>query len=312
MSRDGRRSRRAYLLRLVVSAAILAVLVAWLPWADLIGAIRRVSPALWALVLLGFLAGHAASALKWSWLLQACGARTRFAGVLRAHGAGLAGNLVLPSLVGGDVVRAGLAARGDEIERVAVGTVADRVLDTAALLALIAAGVPFLPALSGAGGRLLPGLAAVLGLGAAFATGLWLLTRARLPRRLRRPAARLREATAALLRHPGRAIAAGLAAVAVQAAFVLLAVALGRAMELTLPLAAWFVLWPLAKLAALVPVSLGGIGVREVAWSALAAPFGVAPVLAVGLALVWDTVLVAGGLAAGAAALWTPDAKGRP
>ena len=307
------RARRVFLLRLSVSAAILTGLVAWLPWTELTGAIRRVSPALWGLTVLAFLAGHALSALKWSWLLAACGAHARLKGVLRAHGAGLAGNLFLPSLVGGDVIRAGLAARGGEVERVAVGTVADRALDTAALFVLIAFGALFLPTVPGAAvGRLLPGLLIVLGLGAFFAMIAWLWVRGRLPRRLQQPAARVRQASFALLRHPGRTLAAGLGAVAVQAAFVLLAVLLGRAMGLTLPLAAWFVLWPLAKLAALVPVSLGGIGVREVAWSALAAPFGVAPSLAVAVALVWDTVLVAGGLAAGAAALWAPNAKGRP
>jgi hypothetical protein len=57
--------------------------------------------------------------------------------------------------------------------------------------------------------------------------------------------------------------------------------------------------WPLAKLSGLLPVSQGGIGVRELALAALAAPFGAPPVLTVAVGLVLETIVVASGLAAG-------------
>ena len=69
-----------------------------------------------------------------------------------------------------------------------------------------------------------------------------------------------------------------------------------------IPLAAWFLVWPLSKLAALVPISLGGLGVREATLAALLVPFGIAPALGVVTALLWQTVLLAGGLFAGG--LW--------
>ncbi|PYU09947.1 MAG: TIGR00374 family protein, partial [Acidobacteria bacterium] len=57
-----------------------------------------------------------------------------------------------------------------------------------------------------------------------------------------------------------------------------------------MPLRAWLFAWPLAKLSALLPVTQGGIGVREVALAALAAPFGAAPVLTVAVGLVWEAI----------------------
>src|SRR2546422_3892717 len=67
------------------------------------------------------------------------------------------------------------------------------------------------------------------------------------------------------------------------------------------PLRAWLFAWPLAKISALLPVTQGGIGVREVALAALVAPFGAAPVLTVAVGLVWEAIIVAGGLLAGLA-----------
>ncbi len=48
----------------------------------------------------------------------------------------------------------------------------------------------------------------------------------------------------------------------------------------------------------MLPVSFGGLGVREAAFAALVAPFGPES-LAVAQSLVWQSVLIAGGLAAG-------------
>jgi uncharacterized membrane protein YbhN (UPF0104 family) len=65
----------------------------------------------------------------------------------------------------------------------------------------------------------------------------------------------------------------------------------------------WLFAWPLAKLAALLPLTQGGIGVREAALVALLAPFGAAGTLVLAAGLVWEGVIVAGGLIAGLAAL---------
>ena len=61
----------------------------------------------------------------------------------------------------------------------------------------------------------------------------------------------------------------------------------------------WLLVWPLAKLLALVPLTLGGLGLREAGLAALLAPFGVAATLAVAAGLGWESIVIGSGLAAG-------------
>jgi uncharacterized membrane protein YbhN (UPF0104 family) len=125
----------------------------------------------------------------------------------------------------------------------------------------------------------------------------------RSPERLKKIATRIREALDALLAAPAKALAAlGISAL-VQCSFVGLNIALARSIGIELQAAAWMLAWPLAKLVALIPVSLGGIGVREVALAVFLAPFGVEAPLAVAQSLAWEAVLVAAGLLSGALAL---------
>jgi uncharacterized membrane protein YbhN (UPF0104 family) len=72
---------------------------------------------------------------------------------------------------------------------------------------------------------------------------------------------------------------------------------------LALPLRTWLFAWPLAKLAAVLPLTQGGIGVREAALVALLTPFGAPGHLVLAAGLVWEGVVIAGGLIAGAVAI---------
>src|SRR4051794_31524811 len=121
----------AWLVRVAVSAAILAVIFHFVPVAEVWREARALSLPLWLGGLAIFLAGHAAAAAKWRLLI---GPGIGFAEAFRAHLAGLAANLCLPSVAGGDVVRAGLVYRkAADRSRLAIGSVADRLLDTLGL-----------------------------------------------------------------------------------------------------------------------------------------------------------------------------------
>jgi uncharacterized membrane protein YbhN (UPF0104 family) len=297
------RAGGSFFARLALSALLLGALAAWLPLDELAAAIRRTGLALWAALLAGLAAGHLVSAAKWRVLLAASGLRPRWRDVWAAHGLGLFANLWLPSLVGGDVVRAAhLARRDGGLARLAAAGLADRVLDTAALVTLALAGLAAAPATRGFAARPVAA-AALLGLASA-AAGLALLLRlpaARLGPRLETPLLRLRAAAESILARPRAALAAFALSLAVQAGFVALNVRLAAAVGIHLPAATWYLVWPLAKLVALAPISLGGLGVREAAQAALLAPLGVPAALAVAQSLVWQSLLLALGLAAAGA-----------
>jgi uncharacterized membrane protein YbhN (UPF0104 family) len=74
---------------------------------------------------------------------------------------------------------------------------------------------------------------------------------------------------------------------------------LGAACGLHLPLWAWLFAWPLAKLASMVPVSLGGLGVREAALVSLLVPFGADAASVVAAGLAFEAVIIIGGLIGG-------------
>ncbi len=64
-------------------------------------------------------------------------------------------------------------------------------------------------------------------------------------------------------------------------------------------MAVWFVVWPIAKLAGLLPISLGGLGVRDATLGALIAGFGVPAAQGLATSFVWQSILITGGLLSG-------------
>jgi uncharacterized membrane protein YbhN (UPF0104 family) len=85
----------------------------------------------------------------------------------------------------------------------------------------------------------------------------------------------------------------------IQSGFIVLNAILGAACKINLSLHIWFLVWPLAKLSAMLPISLGGLGVRETALGFLLLQFDVPFSSSVGVGLLWETVLIAGGIFGG-------------
>jgi glycosyltransferase 2 family protein len=85
----------------------------------------------------------------------------------------------------------------------------------------------------------------------------------------------------------------------VQASLLFLTALLAISCGLVLPLRVWLFAWPLAKLAAVLPLTQGGIGVREAALVALLAPFGAPAAIVLAAGLVWEGIIISGGLVAG-------------
>ena len=312
----GRSPWRRGALRLGVSAAVLALLLVVLPFQELVAALRRVPPLVAAGGLGIYLSLHLLGVVKWRMLINAAGAGMSVAQAARCYYAGLFGNTFLPSIVGGDVVRAGVAfGLARSRAGVVLGSVADRTLDVLALAAVAGIGVLLAPgALDPRSRAIFVGLGATLALG-ALAVLLVLLTirPRRFSFRMRRRMVRVRVIARSMAARPGTVLAALTLGVTLQSLLVVLNAWLGAACGIEIALQTWFFVWPLAKIAALVPITQGGIGVREAAQVALFAPFGVPAVLALAAGLVFELIIISGGLVGGiiAAVLRRAGADGR-
>lgn len=293
-----RRFPTTWVIRLVGSALVLAVTLALLPREAVWAAISNISLKTWLMTFFVFLLGHAVAAMKWRMLASLDG-DIGVVAALRAHAGGLAANLCLPGVAGGDVVRAGLVMGAAKSKaHVAVGSIADRVIDTFALLFLAAAGALFCAAGAGAF-SLLGEIALVLFAGTAAVAALVIGLRyaPKLPfKKLRE---KLADVAVEFGRRPGRLATCFILSVFVQGVFIGLTVLLAREVGVNAPVAAWYFAWPLAKLIATLPISLAGLGVREAALASLLTPFGASPAAVVAASLLWQSVLFAAGALGG-------------
>jgi uncharacterized membrane protein YbhN (UPF0104 family) len=293
-----------WLVRISVSLLVLGLMLWFLPARAVWHAMTTVPLRVWLLALATFMAGHVVSALKWRLLIG--GSTIPISRAVTAHFAGLTANLCLPGAAGGDVVRAGLVLRDAAVKApIAVGSLADRVLDTLGLLLLAVPGAALTLTKNGSALALLVKLALVLaaGVGGALAVALLLLPRLPQPPTVKRLALSLREAVTALKRRPTALAVCLLLSMSVQSLFIGVNMLLASNSGLVLPAAAWFFAWPLAKLLALAPFSLGGLGVREASLAALLAPLGASPALVVAVGLLWQSILFASGLLGGSVLL---------
>ena len=297
------------LVRWLAALAVLAILLHFLPWPLLREAIRRVPATRFIAILLGYLLAHCVGIAKWRMVVNAAGAKLDYSTSAQCYAGGLFGTLFLPSIIGGDVVRLAVGLRrSPNPAAVLAGNVADRFLDVAAQAGLVLLGLLLLPGslpafLRAQASRVLLILAAV----AAGVLLLALLLYRPLLRgrsiRFRRRLARLGHALRSVSSRPHVLLLGWMLGTIIQTSFLTLTALLAISCGLLLPLRVWFFAWPLAKLAAVLPLTQGGIGVREAALVALLSPFGAAAHLVLAAGLVWEAIVIAGGLIAGFTAL---------
>ncbi len=302
MSSSRRNPRAKFWLKLAVSGGLLFLLLALLPWHEVRDAAARLRPSVWAAAFILFCAGHQLGVVKWQLLVNAGLAQLRLIDATRAYFAGLFANLFLPSIVGGDVLRATLAGKSTGRPEAAVlGGIADRVIDLATMgLFITGATLVSKEALPGSVARVSAILVAlgIVGVG-VFVVLAIRRPLARWPAKVRRPLGRSLVALRRLSRSPRSAVLALMASVLIQGLFILLNAWLGAEIGISVPLKVWFLAWPLAKVAGLMPISLGGIAVRDATLAALLVPFGVPLAQGVVAGLLWQTINVVGGLAGG-------------
>ena len=305
------KKRHAWLItaiRWAAALAVLAVLFHFLPVAPLRAALAKVPPIRFAIILVLYLCAHAVGIFKWRMVVNSAGSQLDFSTSAQCYLGGLFGTLFLPSIIGGDVVRMAVGLqRSPRPAAVLAGNVVDRFLDVAAQATLVAIGLLLLPGsvppqfnalaqkiLLVFGALVLVAVIAIFLLRKTLFTGR--------SRRFLRRLARLRQALHSVRRRPQVLATGWLLGVFIQSSFIMLNALLAKSCGLFLLYRVWVFAWPLAKLAAVLPLTQGGMGVREAALVALLLPFGAPSSLVLAAGLVWEGIIIAGGLLSGAAA----------
>lgn len=303
-------SRRSWLglaLRVGGSALALVILFHFLPLAEVWRTLRRLPPHLWLLLVLAYLCAHLVAVTKWRMMVNLAGAQLTYRQAVRCYFSGLFSTLFLPSIVGGDVVRAALAFRiGQSKAAIVLGGLTDRILDFTALLFLAALGAVLVPGTLPAEARrifLTGGIVVLFAAALITPVILWFPVR-KISFALRRRAVRLRGAARSMRSKPQYVVMALCLGLLAQGSFIWLTSRAADATGLHLLFRAWLFAWPLAKFCGVIPITQGGIGVREAALVILLVPFGAPAVETAAVGLAWEAVIICGGLIAGLAALF--------
>lgn len=297
-------------LRVGATAGLMAFVLSGVAWRDREvdgaiqpGVISVISRADWRWFVAGLVVGlcvQVLAGIRWAALARPLGfARSRRFFVWRFF-EGSFFSLFLPSSIGGDVVKA--IRVGDTTSRrllAGCSLVADRLTGVAALGVICGAAV--------LATRYGLGLAATLAVGAALLAvvmaAFWICVgsldrllglmplpssaRAFLGRLLpyqQRPSLMVKAVGWSLLVQMGGAVAVGM---------------LGRAVGVEQPVSVWFTVVPLLALAMVVPITVGGIGVREGGMQMLLAPHGVPKELALAIGVLWLATTILSGLIGG-------------
>jgi uncharacterized protein (TIRG00374 family) len=296
------------LLKVAVSAALLAAVsyFAFHGKGDKVQAtltaLQGLSPLYWLGVFAAFLSGHVVGAFKWRFNVNLADAGLKPVDAIQCYGAGLFANLFLPSIVGGDALKAWLAGKiTGRLEAAIFGGLTERLIDTLALLALIViGGFVSQTRVEGWYGQVILVSSLVAVAAALIFLPLMLRTKlARWPRKLRRPLARTMVSMRRMARRPLAALCVFLLSLTIQGWFVILNAWLGRAIGIDVPLAYWFLAVPLTKAITLAPISFGGLGLREATLAGMLNLVGVATATGVAASLLWQSIVYSGGLVGG-------------
>jgi uncharacterized membrane protein YbhN (UPF0104 family) len=289
---EGKRKEPSLTLRAgkaVVTAALLAY-VGWnTDWAKVADAFAHLRLTLW-LAAVGVLAAvQVVSAWRWQLLARPFGFDRTVRQLACYYFVGMYFNLLLPTSVGGDVVRAWYIDGGEGRRLTAFVTVfLDRFSGLVVLLALGCLGVLLSPL------ELPAWIPAFVG-GTTAAAALAIVLAPWLARRGERFSRQFHKVRIALrtLREPRLLAGSTALSVLVQAGNVVLVWLVGEAVGAELPAGYYWVLVPMVSLVTMLPVSINGMGVRENAVWAFVAPLGVAYETAVCLGLAWFAVFLA-------------------
>lgn len=273
------------LLRPVVSIVLLAILLLIIDIGEVVSIVTRLDSALFGAALVLFALSIVAAVWKWRLCLPAIPYRALF----RSYLSSLFFFLLPTGMLGAEASKLTLARRHRvQVSTVAGSIVLDKLSGLAALMAL--------GAMSGAFAAHALALPAAVALLAGMLAIVVLLAAARAGAGGGKVAALLRDALSvvAIPDVVPKSLLAGLVA---QGLMIAIYACLATGLGIVYPLPEFVVCVVVANLAAILPVSIGGIGVRELGLVALLSEIGVGAEAATALALAVLLVFMIGALA---------------
>ncbi|MCI0463436.1 MAG: flippase-like domain-containing protein [Gemmataceae bacterium] len=281
-------------IRLLVSAALLGV-VAWrTEWGDVAEAFARLRLELWLAAVALLALTQIVSALRWRLIARALGFERSLGQLTGIYYIGMYFNLLLPTSVGGDVVRAWYLDGGSGRRLAAFASVLlDRLSGLLVLLALACVALVLTP-------LDLPVWVPWFVWGTVLCAVLGMAALPLLAGRGEKAASRRRRLRAALsvIRSPRVLAGTTLMSLWIQVANVVLVWLVGLAIGAPVPGTYYWIVVPMVSLLTMLPVSVNGMGVREGAMVLFLAPFA-AEGTATTLALLWFAVYAFTSLAGG-------------
>jgi hypothetical protein len=290
--------------RLLGSLILVSLLVWRIDWRQVGSAFAQLDVIFWLAALAVYLLTQGVSALRWQMLAGMLGLGGRWRDYLGHYFVGMFFNLVLPTSVGGDVVRAWYLGRQEGLTSPAgrrtaafLSVLADRVNGFTVLIVVACLAALCCP-------MALPRWISwtVAGMGTACVFGLAALPALPWLRKLLPDHPRLTHLMdgAELYLHDRRRMTVvTMLSLVVQVANIVLAWLVGEGLGLPVPPLFYGVLIPLVSILTLLPISLNGMGLREGGTVLLLAPLGVGSAKAVTLSLLLFAVYTAASLAGG-------------
>ncbi len=320
------RKRLSSIIKLCLSLGLLVFVLARV---GLEQAIETLASARWPLLglaLILYIAGIALRSLRWRALLRAKRIQVPLSRLVVLYFVGSFFNIMLPAGVGGDAVRAYELSRYTDTLEAAIGTVLiDRAIGLLMLFVMAALVLPF-------GAALLPpwvaGLVIALTVGSLAGLALLFWGRPleqafrRLPPRLQTLIGRpvVRKLYRSFTGYDRHSLAV---AVSVSIVFNLLLIAvnvlIGEALGAHVSLGHYVVFISLTSFLSALPISIGGLGVREGSFGLFFGQVGVPQTVAVSMSLAFYLINVLSGLiggvlyaSEGARGAWQPSQKESP
>ena len=303
-------------LKLLVTLALYALVFYWTDASAIAGELGRaqLEPIVGGVLL--YMAGQAVSAWKWQILLVPVRLEVPYLKVLAFYFTGMFFNLFLPTIVGGDAVKALLLARETGAPaRATMSVFMERNAGLCALLIVAIAAAELAPPVE-LFGTSLRFLTWVLATGYAAANVVLMsplvyriadrVIAATPLARFRHRADSLYQAIVPYRNAPLRVLSSVGLSFIFQGIVIAVVFLNARALALDVPLAAVAVFVPLVSLAGMVPVSVNGLGVREALYILLFGRIGVPVETAVSLALLYLAVTFLASLPGGVAYLMQP------